>query len=159
MSFWKFPNIGFWRTLKKCPLCIDVASGEPKNPDNMIWKDPKKPSSWEKGLHPGAVWSMRSIVQNPGNQCIYDAMGDISLDANTHGTADFKEEGTSAHYEHDVEPVILADMLDRGHGGKGMSIIWFIFRGFPYVPGTDAYQVLQTPGPNTKKYIEVRSPW
>ncbi len=148
-------NIGFWRGLERCPLCIDVKSGSPKNPDDKVWADPVKPTSWEKGLHPKAVWSMRSKAHTPGNQCIYDTKGYIILDANTHGTADLYKPGTRAHYYHDVEPVILADMLDRGKSGVRMSVYAFLLK--KYIGGV--YQVQDEPGAYTREYIEVRSPW
>jgi hypothetical protein len=150
-------NIGFWRGLAKCPLCIKTRkTGNPTNPDSTVWNQPKPPTTWERGLHPNAVWSMRSIAQAPGNQCIYDSGGFIVLTANTNGAPDLKTEGTQEHYYNDVKPIILADMLDHGGPGSRMSVYNFILRGIWPLGG---YQVNDSPGPNTNKYLEVRQPW
>jgi RHS repeat-associated protein len=106
-------NSGWWASLPKCPRKLCMKKGKPQNPDKSKWKKPKKPTRPEALLHPGTVWSMRSkTVNGHANQCTYDAQGKIIDSPTGAGTVDFKAPGGSAHYHHDVAPVLLAAKID-----------------------------------------------
>ncbi len=117
----------WWSNLPKCPkkLCIRTTAkrrngGGQTSAENRYakdkskWKDPKKPSEPERLLHPGTVWSLRSkTVGGKSNQCTYDSDGILIRTPTGSGTVDFKAPGfSSAHYDHDVAPVLLAAKID-----------------------------------------------
>jgi hypothetical protein len=83
------------------------------------------------------------------NQCIYDALGQLLLQPPSAGTVDWKEPGTLPHFEHDVEPVMLANELDGG--GDIDVLVWpdRLANGKMKVP----------PGANVLRYYEVRPTW
>ena len=149
----------WWSSLPRCPktLCM-IGSGslspggksltisfKPLNPDSKTWHNPQKPSSPEANLHPGAIWSMRSKADanNHANQCTYDVDGNLLPSYPGAGTVDWYKSGTITHYDHDVDPIYLANKIDGGASD------WGLFP--PSFP-----QVLKTPGINMNKYYEVR---
>lgn len=132
-------NYGFWKSLPQCPkkLCVD---GEgPYNPDPSQWENPGRPSTPELNLHPGTVWSMRSIFGVYGNQCTYKkAAGGVSELIRSMpgaGTVDYRKPKTLAHFKHDVEPIYLADLLDRGGVGRKIPSLLKITKGNAPISG------------------------
>jgi hypothetical protein len=145
---------GWYRKYPKCPAKLCMQNGKPQNPDKTKWNDPKKPGGAESSLHPGAVWSMRSKpVDGGANQCTYTTWGELIRRPPASGTVDWRAPGAgTAHYDHDVAPVLLANRLDGGGGGDLASMVfnqflWPIF-------------VINDPvGPNVQRYLEVRPLW
>ncbi|RYG97062.1 MAG: hypothetical protein EON58_10665 [Alphaproteobacteria bacterium] len=82
------------------------------------------------------------------NQCTYDMEGILLTTPPGSGTVDWYQSGTQIHYEHDVEPVYLANTMD---GGDVMSL-WSstVFNG---------PSILAAPGIYLNKYFEVRPLW
>ena len=110
-------NGAWWTALPKCPAKICIRSHSPVNPDPQKWKNPNEINIVTKHYHPGARYEMRS---NPslgvyGNQCTYDAEGDILTNIPAAGTVDFYSPGVNfwGHQYHDVYTFDLAKKLNR----------------------------------------------
>ncbi len=113
----------WWTVLPRCPskLCIR-ADGTPVNPAPAKWRNPDGPNL-QLRYHPGGQYEMRSHpVGHLGNQCIYDASGDLMVKIPSAGTVDFYAPGFLGlwyidvpwgHYPHDVVTYELADSLGR----------------------------------------------
>ncbi len=74
------------------PTCIRTdGTIEWQNPRPSVWNDPSPISSWSAPYHPGAVYEMRSKDPNAvgaGQQCTYDAAGELIMTGRGAGTAD-----------------------------------------------------------------------
>lgn len=140
----------WWSSLPKCPKCISVVGGKAKNPESSKWLNPRKPSNAEENLHPGTAWSLRSKpdVAGHANQCTYDEVGALLVDAPASGTVDWYKSGTQTHYAHDVEPIYVASRLD---GGGSMGV----FNSTVY----NGPKIHSPPGMYMNKYFEVRPFW
>lgn len=107
----------WWTSLPKCPskLCIRK-DGTPANPDATKWKQPDSPF-YLKNYHPGGVFEMRSIpVNGHGNQCVYDASGNILVGPPSGGTVDWHVPGLDllwGHGLHDMNTYELGKSLKR----------------------------------------------
>ena len=107
----------WWTSLPKCPskLCIRK-DGTAANPDPATWE---KPGSPLQRYHPGGVFEIRSLpVNGHGNQCIYDANGDILIGPPSGGTVDWWSPNNFfnmafRHLPHDVNTWELANGLGR----------------------------------------------
>ncbi len=70
-----------------CQLALDQ-NGNPINPDPTVWGNPHVPTC----CHPGAAWCIRSdcpsIENGPGQQCCYDASGNLITVGEGAGTPD-----------------------------------------------------------------------
>lgn len=78
---------GWLDNLPDCPCQITVNNGNPVNPDPDVWENPSPPSC----CHPGAAWCMRgcpSVDGDPGQQCCYDANGQLITEGEGGGTPD-----------------------------------------------------------------------
>jgi RHS repeat-associated protein len=121
-------NQYFWFVLPKCPqkLCKQGDKFVRPKKDQKLWREPeqKKKGSPEENLHPGMVWSMRSVKLNgSSNQCTYDKNGVLFLQPPTAGTVDLVGPvGLSlSHWLHDVQTIYLANELDDGCAMPGIS--------------------------------------
>lgn len=108
----------WWSTLPKCPCSICVRKdGTAKNPDSRKWKDPAKGGVLLRRYHPGGVYEMRSKpVGGHGNQCVYDAGGNLLEGPVAGGTVDYYAPGWDVlwgHQPHDVATWELARDLGR----------------------------------------------
>lgn len=148
-------DTGWWKDLPKCPKKLECTEkGRPKKLSEE-WNPPVKPSTQEKALHPGIEWSMRSVSENtddPGNQCTYYSDNGVAVLFESYpsaGTVDFKKPGTREHFDHDVDPIYLADFLDGG--GRRMTF-WrdIVFGLFSHK------RIRINPGENMNKYYKVR---
>lgn len=109
----------WWKDLPKCPskLCIRK-DGTPANPDPSTWTQPWKPPTL-KLYHPGGVFEMRSIsADGHGNQCVYDARGNLLYGPPSGGTVDWQTPNNLFnmiwwHWPHDVNTYNLAEGLGR----------------------------------------------
>lgn len=83
------------------------------------------------------------------NQCTYEktSKGNYSLNLfpPTAGTVDFKKSLAKGHLQHDVDPIVVASMLDGATHGR-----------LSYQKGTP---ILSTPGKNMNDYFKVRPLW
>ncbi len=151
----------WWTSLPKCPLSIaDICTGEvPMRKQTFQnygfeqeWFYPAKPSNAEENLHPGTKWSMRSFADanDHSNQCTYDEYGELFVTATASGTVDWHKAKPKnwTHFHHDVAPVFTANALD---GGGEMSLTSSTLFNGP--------KILETPGANISKYLEVRPLW
>ena len=108
----------WWTSLPQCPskLCIRK-DGTPANPDSTKWKQPTRGGSILRRYHPDGVFEMRSLsVADHGNQCVYDASGNILVGPPSGGTVDWRSPGLSylwGHGPHDVSTYELAEKLKR----------------------------------------------
>ncbi len=139
-------NQYFWFVLPKCPrrLCKQDDKYVRPNKDRNLWQKPTRKSrgSPEENLHPGMVWSMRSVKLNgSSNQCTYDEDGVLFLNLPTAGTVDLKGPVSLSHWSHDVKPIYFANMLD---GGCAVPGIW----SYP--------RVRKQAGPHVRMYYERR---
>ncbi len=111
---------------RSCPISIELVEerGHPSsgcvtravNPDESKWLTPHDGIKLRL-FHPGGTWEMRSRLTEPGgpaSQCIYNATGSIMRGAERRygaaGSADFNGD---SHWEHDVKPFILAQLLGK----------------------------------------------
>ena len=108
-------DMGWVNDLPDCPCKLDMSGGEPKSPS----KEFSGPSTILKQfLHPGAKWELRS---KEGQQCCYDADGNLLTSGPGAGTAD-KESPASKlnspfHFVADVLPFFIAYHLDKNTHG------------------------------------------
>ncbi|MFI4916195.1 MAG: RHS repeat-associated core domain-containing protein [Phycisphaerales bacterium JB060] len=92
-------------TLPPCPCNIGVP---PQNPVERMWKDP---SEADQRYHPGAKWCMRTKglpYREEGQQCCYDASGDLITSGQGAGTPDLWSPNEpidlERHLHYDVRP-------------------------------------------------------
>lgn len=82
-------NPAWLATLPNCPCTLATTpGGDPINPDKDNWRDPGEA---DPGYHPGAAHCMRSIPTvdgGPGQQCCYDAAGNLITVGGGAGTPD-----------------------------------------------------------------------
>ena len=141
----------WWTELPRCPYNLCISNGLAINPDSSEWENPTNASRFERALHPGAVWSLRSKpVNGHANQCTYTEDGYLITGLPGAGTVDWIQGGAIAslngHFIHDVAPVIMAGKLDGNEinfGPDGLG-----FRG-----------ELSKAGINVMRYYEIRPSW
>lgn len=114
----------WWTSLPKCPskLCVRK-NGTPVNPDSAKWIVSASHSVTLERYHPGGAYELRSVpVGHFGNQCVYDASGDLMRSFPSAGTVDYYAPGFSGvgivdvlvgHYPHDVNTFELSRTLNR----------------------------------------------
>lgn len=84
------PDPGWLDDLPDCPCELQFDNdGDPINPDPDVWRNL---GSGSQTYHPGSAWCMRSVctgVENePGQQCCYDADGQLITAGEGGGTPD-----------------------------------------------------------------------
>jgi RHS repeat-associated protein len=103
-------NQDWLKELKPCPC--SMYDGDPGD-----WTPPEKAS---QRYHPGGTWATRSKNATPGrhgNQCVFDASGNLISSAPAAGSADYYApvgaSGIYSHVMHDVNPYKAAERADR----------------------------------------------
>ncbi|MBN1182198.1 MAG: hypothetical protein JXB49_07915, partial [Bacteroidales bacterium] len=160
---WENARGPWWTSLsdRKCPRKLCKKNGKFVRPEKgkENWHEPQRPETAELLLHPGAVWSMRSLpnADYHANQCTYDAEGVLLPLPPASGTVDWHKTGRydTLHWAHDVEPIDLADYIDRQGSGVGGRKRTF-FRDIILTKLGMGRSISTTVGPNMAKYYKVR---
>jgi len=96
--------------------------------DPQVWRKVLRANQY---LHPGGVYAVRSkpLPGGHGNQCVFDAEGQLMLGAPAAGTADAVSPiglvSAIRHYVHDIVPFIVARRLGRLRDYLRVRPIWY----------------------------------
>jgi hypothetical protein len=116
--------------LPPAPCKLEFDGHKWLNPDPVVWDNPHRPFQGQK-YHPGAVTEIRTVKtragsRGQGEQCTYDANGNLITHGPGAGTADRYSPNFwvgflgGGHLEADVKPFDYALDLDRnGWNGGG----------------------------------------